>query len=98
MSHSPKIHLSMPGPTEITPAEVRRSALSTLAELAGIISVAVASATAVWPRGDFPLNDDWDFATATWLFARTGHFHFTVFTAVSLRAQMLWGAVWTHLL
>jgi hypothetical protein len=28
-------------------------------------------------------------------FARTGHFTFTHFTAVSLRAQVLWGALWT---
>jgi hypothetical protein len=49
------------------------------------------------PRGDFPLNDDWDFAIATWNFARTGHFQFTEFTAVSLRAQVLWGAAWTRL-
>jgi len=53
----------------------------------------------VWlvnPRGEFPLHDDWDFTVATWNFARTGHFHFTPFTAVSLRAQILWGALWTH--
>ena len=53
----------------------------------------------VWlvnPRGEFPLHDDWDFTVATWNFARTGHFHFTPFTAVSLRAQVLWGALWTH--
>src|SRR5207249_7042221 len=34
---------------------------------------------------------------ATWNFARTGHFHFTAFTAVSLRAMVLWGATWTRL-
>ena len=67
--------------------------------------VEIAFLTAVWagtvalidPRGDFPLHDDWDFAIATWNFARTGHFHFTQFTAVALRAQVLWGALWTHL-
>src|SRR6266566_863241 len=52
----------------------------------------------VWPRGEFPLHDDWDFTFATWNFARTGHFHFTAFTAVSLRAQVLWGALWTRVL
>jgi Dolichyl-phosphate-mannose-protein mannosyltransferase len=51
----------------------------------------------IQPHGNFPLNDDWDFALATWSFARTGTFHFTNFTAVSLRAQVLWGSVWTRL-
>ena len=67
--------------------------------------VEIAILTAVWavaiaaidPRGNFPLHDDWDFAIATWNFARTGHFHFTQFTAVALRAQVLWGALWTRL-
>jgi len=67
------------------------------AEVAVIVSVWCAAIAAVDPRGDFPLHDDWDFATATWNFARTGHFHFTNFTAVSLRAQVLWGALWTKL-
>jgi len=48
------------------------------------------------PRGNFPIDDDWDFALAAWRFAETGHFHFTAFTAVSLRAQVLWGALWTR--
>ena len=39
--------------------------------------------------GNFPLGDDWDFAIATWNFAHTGHFKFTHFTAVSLRAQVV---------
>jgi hypothetical protein len=68
--------------------------------------VELAILTAVWacaiaiidPRGNFPLHDDWDFAIATWSFARTGHFHFTQFTAVALRAQVLWGALWTRAL
>src|SRR5437762_3027047 len=63
----------------------------------------IAILTAVWagavavvdPRGNFPLHDDWDFAISTWNFVRTGHFHFTQFTAVALRAQVLWGAMWT---
>lgn len=49
------------------------------------------------PRGNFPIDDDWDFAIATWRFAKTGHFHYTAFTAVSLRAQVLWGALWTRM-
>jgi 4-amino-4-deoxy-L-arabinose transferase-like glycosyltransferase len=63
-----------------------------------ILTVAWAGAIAlVDPRGNFPLHDDWDFAIATWRFAESGHFHFTQFTAVALRAQVLWGALWTKL-
>src|SRR4051795_1810740 len=62
--------------------------------LVAIFAVAMAL---VDPRGDFPLDDDWDFALATWAFARTGHFQFTPFTATSLHLQVLWGALWTRL-
>src|SRR5437773_1917845 len=65
-----------------------------LALLAAVWALAIAI---VNPRGNFPVVDDWDFAIATWNFARTGHFQFTNFTAVSLRAMVLWGAVWTRL-
>ncbi len=68
-----------------------------LIEIGVILLVWAAAIAVIRPRGDFPLNDDWDFAIATWNFARTGHFHFTAFTAVSLRAQVLWGAAWTVL-
>jgi dolichyl-phosphate-mannose-protein mannosyltransferase len=71
----------------------RRSA----AELAAIVAVFAAVIAFIHPRGNFPLIDDWDFAIPTWRFARTGHFHFTNFTAVSLRAMVLWGAAWTRL-
>jgi len=67
------------------------------AEVAGIVSVWCATIAAVDPRGEFPLHDDWMYAISTWDFARTGHFHFPVFTVVSLRAQVLWGALWTRL-
>jgi hypothetical protein len=66
-------------------------------ENAAILAVFGAAIALIHPRGNFPLNDDWDFAIATWSFARTGHFHFTNFTAVSLRAMVLWGAAWTRL-
>jgi Dolichyl-phosphate-mannose-protein mannosyltransferase len=65
-----------------------------LALLAAVWTVAIAI---IHPRGNFPIVDDWDFAIATWNFARTGHFQFTNFTAVSLRAMVLWGALWTRL-
>lgn len=62
-----------------------------------LLAAWAAAVAVIHPAGNFPLHDDWDFAIATWNFARTGHFHFTNFTAVSLRAQVLWGALWTHL-
>jgi len=62
-----------------------------------IVAAWLAAIAIATPRGNFPRDDDWDFALATWRFARTGHFVFTPFTAVSLRAQVLWGALWTRL-
>ena len=47
------------------------------------------------PRGNVPLNDDWNFALSTWHFADTGEFRFSRLTAMSLRAQVVWGALWT---
>lgn len=47
------------------------------------------------PRGEFPLNDDWDFTLSTWWFADHLEFRFTPLTVVSLRAQVIWGALWT---
>jgi hypothetical protein len=70
--------------------------LRTVLEVLLVLGVWAAVVWLVNPRGEFPLHDDWDFTVATWNFARTGHFHFTPFTAVSLRAQVLWGALWTH--
>ena len=67
------------------------------AEVAVIASVWCAAIAAIDPRADFPLHDDWMYAVSTWDFAKTGHFHFPVFTVVSLRAQVLWGALWTKL-
>jgi hypothetical protein len=62
-----------------------------------IVAIWAAAIAFINPRGNFPINDDWDFALAAWRFAQTGRFHFTAFTAVSLRAQVLWGALWTRL-
>ncbi len=66
--------------------------LRDILEIAIVLGVWAAVIAIVNPRGEFPLHDDWDFTVATWNFARSGHFHFTPFTAVSLRAQVLWGA------
>ena len=62
-----------------------------------IVAIFAAAIAFINPRGNFPLNDDWDFALATWRFAKSGQFQFTAFTAVSLRAQVLWGALWTRI-
>ncbi|MFN2443958.1 MAG: hypothetical protein ABR517_14885 [Thermoanaerobaculia bacterium] len=52
---------------------------------------------AVRPRGEFPLNDDWNFAMATWHFAEHLEFRFARFTGMSLKLQVVWGALWTWL-
>lgn len=74
----------------------RSSALA--AETFGIVVVFAVVVFAVDPRGDIPLNDDWNFALATWWFADHGEFRFARFTGMSLRAQVVWGAAWTLLL
>lgn len=63
--------------------------------IAGVVLVWSAVVALVDPRGDMPLNDDWNFAWATWHFAETGQFEFSRLTGMSLRAQVLYGAVWT---
>jgi hypothetical protein len=87
------------------PADIQHSTLniqhstsaSRRGEPFGIVAVFAAAIAFVNPRGNFPIDDDWDFALAAWRFAKSGHFQFTAFTAVSLRAQVLWGALWTRL-
>jgi hypothetical protein len=66
-------------------------------ELPLALALFAAAIVIVDPRGNFPLDDDWDFAIATWRFAESGVFRFTPFTAVSLRLQVLWGALWALL-
>jgi len=62
-----------------------------------ILLVACGAMMFVQAQGDFPLNDDENHAIGTWNFARTGHFKFTISTTPPLRAQVVWGAVWTWL-
>ena len=64
--------------------------------LLGILCLA-AAALVVDPIGNFPLNDDWDFATTTWRLIDTGSFIPSPFLSSSLRLQALWGALWTVL-
>jgi hypothetical protein len=65
--------------------------------VAAIVAAWSATIAAIDPRGDFPLHDDWIYAVSTWTYSQTGRFHFPEFTVVSLRAQVLWGALWTRL-
>lgn len=63
-----------------------------------LLMVAFAAAVAIVdPRGNFPLNDDWDFALVTWNFLHTGRIEYTAFTVASAQMQALWGAAWSAL-
>ena len=66
-------------------------------ELPAILLVLLAATLLVQPSGDFPLNDDENHAIGTWNFARSGHFRFAIDTTPPLRAQVVWGAIWTRL-
>ncbi len=68
--------------------------LATDAMLLGLIGLAV---LAVNPRGNFPLDDDWNFALTTWRWADTGELVYSRFTAMTLKTQIVWGALWTKL-
>jgi hypothetical protein len=65
-------------------------------DIALILTAFFALVAVVNPRGNFPLDDDWNFALATWNFAKTGTIRLARFTAMSLRLQIVWGALWTH--
>jgi hypothetical protein len=80
-----------------TDLNIQHSTFARRVEPLAIVALWSAAIAVANPRGNFPIDDDWDFALAAKRFAQTGHFHFTAFTAVSLRAQVLWGALWTRL-
>jgi hypothetical protein len=61
-----------------------------------LLLIFAAAIAIVDPRGNFALDDDWDFGLSTFAFARTGHFAFTPFTATSLYGQVVWGAAWVR--
>ena len=62
----------------------------------GVIVFAFAVAVAIVdPRGNFPLDDDWDFTLTTWNFVQTGVIQHTPFTSAVAVLQYLWGALWT---
>ena len=46
------------------------------------------------PMGDFPLNDDWAYATDVKNLLETGVFNPIGWTSMSLFTHVLWGALW----
>ena len=66
-------------------------------ELPAIVIVALIAFAIVLPYGDFPLNDDENHAIGTWNFVHLHHFKFAIDTTPPLRAQVVWGAIWTWL-
>ena len=65
-------------------------------DVGGVAMVAaawLAAIAAIDPRGEFPLHDDWVYDVSTWTFVHTGRFQFPSVSVVSLRAQVLWGAL-----
>lgn len=60
-----------------------------------IAALLLACVAFVGPMGEFPLNDDWNFALTTWEFVDSGEFVYSRFTAMTLKLQVLWGALWT---
>lgn len=68
-----------------------------LIETAVLVAAFVAAILIIDPRGEFPLNDDWNFGMSTWHFAAHGTFRFARLTGMTLKLQVLWGALWTVL-
>ncbi|HVR43360.1 MAG TPA: hypothetical protein VMS56_07930 [Thermoanaerobaculia bacterium] len=62
-----------------------------------LLALFAGSVALVRPYGNFPLNDDWNFAMAAWHFAENLEFRFSRLTGMSLKLQVLWGALWTWL-
>jgi len=48
----------------------------------------------VYPLGDFPLNDDWAYATDVKNLLETGVFNPVGWTSMSLLTHVLWGSLW----
>jgi len=68
--------------------------LKTIAVILIVFAVAVVITD---PRGNFPLDDDWDFTLSTWNLVHTGHVQHTPFTSNIAVLQYFWGALWTVL-
>ncbi len=63
--------------------------------IAVIAAAFVIAVVLVDPRGNFPLDDDWDFAFGAWTLARFGVIQHTAFTVAIAVLQYCWGALWT---
>lgn len=63
----------------------------------GIALLFCLTVVAVDPRGDFPLDDDWDFALTSWDLALHGEMQRSPFAAATSYTQAIWGAAWTLL-
>jgi 4-amino-4-deoxy-L-arabinose transferase-like glycosyltransferase len=68
----------------------RYSDLICISLLVGVWAFAV---LAVDPVGNFPLNDDWAYASAVRALVEQGEIRFSGWTATNLLAQLLWGAL-----
>jgi hypothetical protein len=68
-----------------------------LKSIAVIVIVFAVAVVITDPRGNFPLNDDWDFTLSTWNLVHTGHVQHTPFTSNIAVLQYFWGALWTIL-
>lgn len=53
----------------------------------------VAMELAVWPAGDFPLNDDWSYSQPVRSVLEEGRFRLSGWTSMPLVAQVAWGAL-----
>src|SRR5947209_12673264 len=66
-----------------------------LLAIAALVAVFAAAVAIVDPRGNFPLDDDWDFAFGAWTLAKFGVIQHTPFTVAIAVLQYCWGALWT---
>ncbi|HEX9407941.1 MAG TPA: hypothetical protein VF975_11530, partial [Thermoanaerobaculia bacterium] len=64
-------------------------------QVALIVLLFAAAVLITDPRGNFPLDDDWDFTLSTWNLVRTGTVQHTPFTSNIAVLQYFWGALWT---
>jgi 4-amino-4-deoxy-L-arabinose transferase-like glycosyltransferase len=58
-----------------------------------LLLVWISAAILVNPIGEFPLNDDWAYASAVRTLVETGELHITGWAAANLIGQIAWGAL-----
>lgn len=75
-------------------ADVAARPREAVTDLAWIILVWLAAVAIVNPIGNFPLNDDWSYATSVQRMVAGEGFRPTGWTAMTLIAQTTWGAIW----